>query len=241
MADLSDLGHDPMHLGALHHHSDYPHAMQPTYSELHHPALNPEYATWLLNSGVQLPNCPPVPTIPKEHEMTHYDLQHHQQSQHMQQPVKLKKTPKNKCVSKEMIREKDGTLIYSYTYLMKNSNGEEHLQKINIKKKNGKSVKGKDVKETKTSKKTKKEKAKVPKRTKKAQQEMIPKVVDLKGMKNQDILNLYISEHIVQIKSYNKFTVSRVLQDFKRDYPSVKISYGSVKKMLALKALIPEK
>lgn len=241
---MTDIGSEGMHMGALHHHPDYPH--MPPY-DLHHAPMNPaDYATCLMNyNNLQIPNSLGVSGIGKtEHEMQPYDLPHHHQQssdQHLQASLKVKKPPKNKCVSKEKVKDKDGSLIYSYTYLMKNSNGEEHLQKINVKKKIGKAKStGKD---TKGNKKGKKEKEKQPKKGKKGskKEEVVQKTIDIKGMKNHEILRLYITENIVRIKSYNKFTVSRVLQDFKRDYPTVKISYGTVKKILEEKGLLAEK
>lgn len=242
----SDIANDRMHMNPMHHH-EYPHIPAP-YSDLHHQPINPaEYANCLMNYGVQLPSSMGVSGLGKpDHDLPAYDLSHHHQptpEQHLidhQMDMKEKKSPKNKCVSKEKIKDKDGSLIYSYTYLMKNSNGEEHLQKINIKKKSGKSkTSSKDTK----GKKGKKDKEKSTKKAKKnsKKEETVIKQIDIKGMKNHEILRYYIAEHLVQIKSYNKFTVSRVLQDFKRDYPTVKISYGTVKKLLEEKGLLPEK
>ncbi|ELP85309.1 hypothetical protein EIN_085410 [Entamoeba invadens IP1] len=129
-----------------------------------------------------------------------------------------------KCLNKELVRDKDGRLFYCYTYLVKNKAGEEHEQKVYIKKSSSKA-----------------RQPKTPTDGNRYDEKVVVEDKERKMTKQHGLLLQFINAHIEQIKTYNKFVVSRVLQDVKREQPDSRVSYGLVKKVLEQQHLLPAK
>ncbi|ELP84859.1 hypothetical protein EIN_284150 [Entamoeba invadens IP1] len=127
-----------------------------------------------------------------------------------------------KCVKKELVKDKDGNMFYCYTYLVKNKSGEEHEQHVYVKR-------------TSKSKKVKTAGERV------VGGRVVVDEKERKVTKQHQLLAEFVDAHISQIQTYNKFIVSRVLQDVKREQPDSKVSYGLVKKVLEQKGLLQTK
>ncbi|EDR23547.1 hypothetical protein EDI_323300 [Entamoeba dispar SAW760] len=189
-----------------------PEIPQPMMGELPYDGeVNELYPMHLMNdqnlsmTQTLLPDCPVIEEQPSP----------------LMQTINASESKQNKCIHKEIVKDKDGTLFYCYTYLVKNKGGDEHPQKIYIKKQSGK------TREPKVH------------RQKLVNGRLVIEDKERKYTKQHSMLIDFIDTHMNQIKSYNKFIVSRVLQDFKRENPDVKISYGLVKKVLEQQALLP--
>lgn len=130
-----------------------------------------------------------------------------------------------KWIHKEMAKDKDGILYYCYTYLVKNKNGEDHAQRVYIKKTSTKSRQPMNISDSVLGEKC------IPRTSEK----------ERKLTKQHIMLLDYVNTHMETIRGYTKFIVSRVLQDVKTAYPESKISYGLVKKVLEQQGLLPPK
>ena len=155
-----------------------------------------------------------------------------------------------KWINKEIVKDKEGTYYYCYTYLVKTKTGVERPQKVYIKK------------VSKSSKKQMTDPSKMIKPNPALAAEMYEGksigdnlensfqfsstfqtgmdniVGESKERKKTRELQTYIRNNIDRIRAYNKFVVTRVLQDFKKDYPESKVSYGLVKKTLDAQGLL---
>ncbi|EMD45164.1 Hypothetical protein EHI5A_048220 [Entamoeba histolytica KU27] len=136
------------------------------------------------------------------------------------QTIDLKPKQANK---KEMVKDKDGVLYYCYTYTVKNKDGQDYMQRVYMKKQTNK-IKPPKICEEKID-----------------DGRVVVIEKERKLTKQHELLLTFIQTHEEPIKLYNKFVVSRVLQDFKREYPEIKISYGLVKKVLEQQGLLPPK
>ncbi|KAL7711471.1 Uncharacterized protein QTN25_010853 [Entamoeba marina] len=129
-----------------------------------------------------------------------------------------------KWISRDVVKDKDGVLYYCYVYEVKTKSGQTRPQKVYIKKSS--SVRAREPK--------------LPIAIK--NEGTIPIGEKERKLTRQHAQLLeYINTHMDQVKNYNKFVVSKVLQDVKKENPDSKVSYGLVKKVLESQGLLPPK
>ena len=115
---------------------------------------------------------------------------------------------------KELVKDKEGNIYHCNTYISKDENGNDFIQRIYLKR---------------NLKKTKKPKIQEEK-IENGRIVIIEK--ERKMTKQHEKLIEFVEKNKDLIKTYKKFIVSRVLQEFKNEFPELKISYGLVKKVL---------
>ena len=194
--------------------SDFTRAQQ----EYKYQMANMNDQSFISNTGIEFPSAQSYYLYPSHYcGMPSYQSTLFQKdgSFHQAQiPTKTKP-----CLLHELVLDINNEIYHCNTY-SKSIDGTNKLQRIYVKR------------QSTTTKEPKIHEKKVD------DGRIVIKEKERKITKQHEKLLNHIRENEEQIRSYNKFVVSRVLQEFKRSNPDIKISYGLVKKVLEQEGLL---